>query len=250
MIPQSSIPKHKHSTHVVRMNGKTREVLQGIPLDYEYISIHNPTNNTIVIYEGQTVEPYQGASRVAVIQPYQANTFPSPNRSDFTLAFNDGGGEPTDIKEISVVFSVENLGINTMLGVAGGSSVTITADAVGLARNNQFPDQLHTDGGVKVHVMNNEAADTNFYSGALNTTDTDLFTTSGKTRLESVTLSNDDTTDKKVSIHVNGFPLLAIVPSKGSVVVDAPLVVPAGVSIKGKAESALVYVSISGRVIA
>ncbi|TKI52926.1 hypothetical protein E8L90_29670 [Brevibacillus antibioticus] len=249
MTPTQNIPKRKHMTQVVRMNAKTREVLQGIPLDYEFISIHNPTNNTIAIYEGQAAEPYQGAARIAVIQPYQANTFPIPNRSDFTLAFTDGGGSTTDIKEISVVFSVENLGINTMLGVAGGSTVTLTADAVGLARGTQLPTQLHTNGGLKVHVLNSEAADTNFYSGALSTTDEDLFITQGKTRLESVTLSNDDTTDKKATINVNGFPLLAIVPSKGSVVVDAPLVVPSGVAIKGKAESALVYVSISGKVI-
>lgn len=115
---------------------------------YRFVSVHNPTPNTITIYEGLVAAPYSGAKKVGVVTPNTAITFPITMAPNFTFAWLDGGGATT--KEASITFSAENLNINTQLGSASASTVTLAADSVGLARGSQLPATLDGNGNLKV----------------------------------------------------------------------------------------------------
>lgn len=230
--------------------GRNGERQDTIPMGvYHFLTVTNPTQNTIYVYDGRTTAMTKdGATLLQMVPPQTALTIPIQERGEFTFIWQDGGG--VDTKEAQLTYTQDNLNINTALGSKDNMTVTLASDSVGLARSNQLPAVLAADGGLKVHVLNGDTANERLYLDALPTTEGQLIAPLNKTRLDSVLLSNDNATQQKAKFTLNGKVVLtAVIPANGSIVVDAPIVINAGESLRGSADATNVYAAINGKVI-
>jgi len=132
------------------------EILQNISASYRFMSIVNPTNNTLYIF--QSVESLSSIDvnlSVIRVNPNNQQTFPLDNRTNFTIYWEDGGG--TEGKKAVAYLSYENLNMNgTLADPTSASSVDITADSVGLARQKQLPTDLTPSGRLAVELPGNQ----------------------------------------------------------------------------------------------
>lgn len=121
---------------------------------FTFITIINPSDNTIEVYQGaRRKEDANVKETITVVPGYTQITIPINPSTDFTFIYQSGGG--VGVKKASVFFTDENLGYNGLIGNPGASgSVNIGGDSVGLARRSQLPAQLTASGNLGVEVLN------------------------------------------------------------------------------------------------
>lgn len=121
---------------------------------YTFLSIINPTDNTIEVYQGiRPVDDSSVKEQLVYVPAYTQITVPLNPGTEYTFIYYDGGHP--GIKKASAYFTTENLGINGILGNPGASGTfSITGDGVGLARSKQLPAELTPAGYLPVEVKN------------------------------------------------------------------------------------------------
>ncbi|MEK5036417.1 hypothetical protein MKY96_33845 [Paenibacillus sp. FSL R7-0302] len=129
-----------------------------VPSGMKFVSIINPTPNTIEIYQdSRTATDSSVRSMLAQCQFYTQITLPIDASPNFTFIYKAGTAAGSLFKA-TVIFADENLNINGLIGNPGSSdSVVISADSVGLARSTQLPQALSANGALKVDVVNSAA---------------------------------------------------------------------------------------------
>lgn len=125
-----------------------------IPRLYKFVSILNSTDNEIQLYDD--TRPLASADlRDCLINVVAGQNITVPLRNDnaldYTIIYKSGG--MINEKRLTIIFSSENLNINSTVPQAGADAVSIIGDSVGLARQAQLPSTL--DGGaLRVNVQN------------------------------------------------------------------------------------------------
>lgn len=125
-----------------------------IPPGFTFITVINPSDNTIEVYQGARLEQDANVKEtVTVIPGYTQITIPINPATEYTFIYQSGGA--VGVKKATVFFTDENLGYNGLIGNPGASgSVNIGGDSVGLARRTQLPAQLTASGNLAVEVLN------------------------------------------------------------------------------------------------
>src|SRR5690625_2686364 len=126
--------------------GQSSFKVVNIPGGYGFLSVVNTSTVNIEGYEGR-VDERDDRSMFVRVPMSTALTVPIGQRREFTFYFNNLS---LSSQKAEIIFSSENLNINSALGAEVKGSVSIEADNVGLARQSQFPDDLSSDGEVKV----------------------------------------------------------------------------------------------------
>jgi hypothetical protein len=134
------------------MNGSGSEHLT-IPSGYKFLSIINNTDNVIYIY-AETRSTNEPDYALVKVPNYTSITIPIDGRLKYTFFYTDGGGAGN--KKAELIYAVENLQINSLLGTQIAGTVTIGADGVGLSRQNQLPTDLSGEGNLKVGLAETE----------------------------------------------------------------------------------------------
>jgi len=126
-----------------------------IPSTTKFLSILNPTDCKIEIYQGSVDINLVNIADVEFYCPvYQAETLPVPqgNGYEYTIVVR-GGTVVNPDKVLTIIAADSNLNINgTYGGSAATSVVTIGGDSAGLARSAQLPSDLSGQGNLKVAV--------------------------------------------------------------------------------------------------
>lgn len=124
-----------------------------VPNVYQFMSIINNTDNSIEVYQDRRTPNDASVKDQLIDTPhFTQQTIPIREGQSFTFIYHDGGMPGQ--KKAAIIFSEENLGLQGQLGnPASGGAVTITSDAVGLAKQTQLPAALGAGGGVKVDVV-------------------------------------------------------------------------------------------------
>lgn len=123
------------------------------PQGYKYLSITNGTKNKLTIYQSSTLRSLASPSQIlAQVPMFTMMTVPLLETGvDFTFVWDFGGDLGVNMAQL--IFSNTNLNINGLIGSPGSTgTVSLTSDAVGLARKNQLPSALQND-ALKVAVM-------------------------------------------------------------------------------------------------
>lgn len=128
--------------------------------EYEFLTMINITDNSVCIYPANFTEPQAGASIICA-GPYSCMTIPL--LSELVMGFNVVWTNPTGsnlnlTKTVQLIFSEENLNYNTSFApsfTSGGDVINtaVVADDVGLARANQLPTTLTTNGNLKIALI-------------------------------------------------------------------------------------------------
>lgn len=142
----------------------SRVIMQGsgakhieVPKGYKYVSVINNTPDTIMLFTGQqSYEGYDPKDAIITVTQRTSITIPlGEYTSYFTIIYKEGvvGDDP---QTAQIIFSVENLNINTQLGSVGNSdNVTLISDGIGLAKQTQLPNTLAAGDSLRVWNQNN-----------------------------------------------------------------------------------------------
>ena len=115
-----------------------------------FITIDNDTDATISVYDN--VGMLNPANILYEIKPYSARCYPleiAPgNEALYTMTWN-GATYPDYFDIMLTSYDTHN---NLLYPQASSSTVTIVGDSVGVARSNQLPAALSTNGNLKVKL--------------------------------------------------------------------------------------------------
>lgn len=121
-----------------------------IPKGYKFVTIMNPTPYGIQLFKKNSTELLD---RFGFVPVFTHSTIPLPESGvvDTSITVTWAGSGPD---KAALIVSQESLGINqTLINPDSGDAVSIIADSVGLARQNQLPENLTAGGNMKVAVM-------------------------------------------------------------------------------------------------
>jgi hypothetical protein len=139
----------------IYFKGTSRKFMNVPNAGYAFISVINDFNASVVIYRGRTVGEQLG-DLLFTVRPLWQRTFPiSSTTGDIT--FDITTTDPNLEGYLDVILSSENMNLNDALSGDVTADVTLVADNVGLAKEDQFPTTLD-NGNLRVSVQNEISA--------------------------------------------------------------------------------------------